>query len=81
MIDSAAGDTSAAARPCSARKAMSWPGEVADGIQQRGDREEGDAGDEEALAAEEISRTATEQQETAEHQRVSVDDPGQIGRL
>ena len=77
-IDSAAGETSAAPRPCT-RAGDDQPdlalGEAAG---QRGEREEDEAGDEQAAAAEQVGEAAAEQQEAAEDQGVGVDDPREV---
>ena len=76
--DSAAGEMSAAPRPCAARAAMSqtslWARPPSEG---RG-REEDQAGHEQAPPAEQVGQPAAEQEEAAEGQRVGVDDPGQV---
>ena len=46
-------------------------------VGQRGDREEGDAGEEQRAAPEQVGGAPAEQQEAAEEQRVGVDHPGQ----
>jgi hypothetical protein len=48
-------------------------------IQQRRDREDHDAGEEDPLAADEVACAPAEQQEATEDERVRVDDPLQVG--
>ncbi len=45
---------------------------------QRGDREQQDAGDEDPAAAQQVAGPAAEQQQPAERERVGVDDPLQV---
>ena len=45
----------------------------------RREREQRDAGEEHALAADQVAEAAGEQQEAAERDQVGVDDPGQVG--
>ena len=47
-------------------------------VQERGDGEDDDAGEEEPLPAEQVAGAAAEEQEAAEDQRVRVDDPLQL---
>ena len=47
--------------------------------EERGDGEEDDAREEDALAPGEVAGAAAEEEEAAEHQRVGVDDPLQVG--
>ena len=79
MIDSAAGETSAPPRPCRRAERDELPGVGREPVEQGGDREEDHAGDEDALAAEDVGRAPAEQQEAAEQQRVAVHDPLQVG--
>ena len=74
-IESAAGETSAAPRPCSPRATISIVSPVASAAEERGGREEDEAGEEHALAADQVAGAAAEQQEAAEQERVGVDDP------
>ena len=78
MIDSAAGETSAPPRPWKARATISISPELAQRVDERGEREDRQAGDEQAPAAEQVGRTTAEQQEAAEHERVGVDDPLEV---
>ena len=48
-------------------------------VQERGDREDHDADEEDPLAADEVAGAPAEQQEAAEDERVRVDDPLQVG--
>ena len=77
-IESAAGEMIAAPRPCAARAAISWPSVAAKPAAQRGDRDEHEAGHEDAAAAEQVGHAPAEQQEAAEGEHVGVDDPGQV---
>ena len=47
--------------------------------QRRGQREERDAAQEHALAADQVAEPPGQQQEAAERDQVGVDDPGQVG--
>ena len=47
--------------------------------QQRGEREHGQAGEEDLAAADQVAEPAGEQQQAAERDQVRVDDPGQAG--
>ena len=49
-----------------------------DAAQQRGDREDRQAGEEHALAADQVAEPAGEQQQAAERDQERVDDPGQV---
>ena len=77
-IDSAAGESSAAPRPCTARAAISWPLGLREAAGQRGEREQDEAGDEQPAAAEQVGHAAAQQQEAAEGERVGVDDPREV---
>jgi hypothetical protein len=55
------------------------PGRRGEAVEQRGQREQGDAGHEQPAAADEVRRPPAEQQEAAEHERVAVDDPREVG--
>ena len=79
-IERAAGETSAAPRPCSARPPTSTPDDVAIPLIERRDGEDDHAGDEEPLPSEQVGRAAAEQEEAAEDERVRVDDPLQARR-
>jgi AcrR family transcriptional regulator len=74
---SAAGETNAAPRPCSARGDEP---ELALGqsAEQRGAGEEDHPRDEEPAAAQQVGQAAAQQQEAAEDQGVGVDDPRQV---
>ena len=48
-------------------------------VEQRGDGEDDEADEEDLLAPSEVARAPAEQEEAAEHQRVRVDDPLQVG--
>ena len=78
MIASAAGEMNAAPRPCSARQPISIPGVDGEAVEQRRDREDDEAEEEEPLAAEQVAGAAAEQQEAAEDERVRVDDPLEV---
>ena len=67
MIDSAAGETSAPPRPCSARAPTSSASDGREPVEQRRGREDRDAREEEPRAAEQVAGAAAEQQEAAEH--------------
>ena len=47
---------------------------------ERGQREDGDANEEESPVAEEVAEPATQQQEAAEGEQIGVHDPGERGR-
>ena len=79
MIESAAGAMSAAPRPWSPRKTMSASEVGASPFEQRRDREDDDADEEDPLAPDEVARAPAEQQEAAERERVGVHDPLQVG--
>jgi hypothetical protein len=68
----------AAPTPWRKRAAISAPGAGAP-AQDRGGREERDAREEHALAAEQVAEPAREQQQAAEGDQERVDDPGQPG--
>ena len=74
-IESAAGETIAAPRPCTPRATISQPDEVAKPPASEATEKTIEADDEDAPAAEQVRRAAAEQQEAAEHERVRVDDP------
>ena len=74
-IESAAGETSAAPRPCSARPPISMPDDVAMPLTSEATVKTATPGDEQALPAEQVGRAPAEQQEAAEDERVGVDDP------
>ncbi len=48
-------------------------------VEQRRDREDHEADEEDLLASGEVAGSTTQQQETAEHQRVRIHDPLQVG--
>ena len=52
---------------------------LGDAAEHRGEGEEGDAGDEDLAAAEDVPGAGAEQQQAAEGQRVGVLDPGEAG--
>ena len=79
MIESAAGEMSAAPRPCSARKPISIPDVVAMPFEERRGGEDHEPDEEEPLPSEEVAGAAAEQQEAGEDERVRVDDPLQAG--
>jgi hypothetical protein len=60
-------------------KADQHPGRAREPVQQRGDREDDQPDQEDALAPEQVAGSPAEQQETSEEQRVRVDDPLQVG--
>ena len=72
---SAAGESSAAPTPWTARAAISALGRGHEAAGQRGDAEQREAGQEEPAAAEQVARPPAEQQQAAERERVAVDDP------
>ena len=76
-IESAAGERIAAPRPWTARAAISWPELVGEAAGQRGEREEDQAGHEEAPPAEQVGEPPAEQEEAAEGEDVGVHHPGQ----
>ena len=47
--------------------------------EDRGQREDHDAGEEDSLSAEQVAQTAGEQQEAPEGDQEAVHDPGQVG--
>jgi hypothetical protein len=49
------------------------------GAESRGDREDGEADDEDAALAEQVTEPARQEQEAAEGNQVGVDHPGQVG--
>ena len=75
MIESAAGEMSAAPRPCSARKPISIPELRRDAVQERGRGEDDDADEEEPLPSQQVAGAPAEQQEAGEDERVGVDHP------
>ena len=77
-IESAAGETSAAPRPWMPRETISIVSPVASPQSERGAREDDEAGEEHALAPDQVAGAPAEQQEAAEEQRVGVDDPLQV---
>src|SRR3982074_3628470 len=82
---STAGEASAPPTPCRARATSSTPADGArtpasEATGQRGDGEQGDAGQEHPAAAEDVAGPAAEQQQAAERERVPVQHPGQAGR-
>ena len=78
-IESAAGETSAAPRPCRPRVMISHVDPVAMRAEQRGGGEQHEADEEDLLAPGQVAGAAAEEQEAAEHQRVGVHDPLQVG--
>ena len=79
MIESAAGEMSAAPRPCSARKPISIPDVVAMPFEERRDSEDHEPDEEEPLPSQEVAHAPAEQQEAGEDERVRVDHPLQAG--
>ena len=79
MIDSAAGAMSAAPRPWSPRKTMSNSELGASPFSSDATVKIDDADEEHALAPDEVAGAPAEEQEAAEHQRVRVHDPLQVG--
>ena len=55
------------------------PRGLREAVEQRRDREDDEAEEEEPLAPEQVARAAAEQQEAAEDERVRVDDPLEVG--
>ena len=80
MIDSAAGDDERAAEALQAAGGHEPRVRGGEPVEQRGEREDRDAEQEQPPAPEEVAGPAAEQQEAAEHQRVAVDDPLQVRR-
>ena len=76
-IESAAGERIAAPSPWTARAAISCPGAGGEPARQRGEREEDEAEEQDAPAAEQVGETAAEKEEATEGEDVGVDDPGQ----
>ena len=77
-IDSAAGEMIAAPRPWSARAPISDGSVHASAREQRAEREDDDADEEHAPAAEQVGRAPAEQQEAAEDERVGADHPLEV---
>ena len=73
--ESAAGESSAAPRPCTARAAISMPGEVANPPASEASANSDEAGHEQPATTDQVGHAAAEQQEAAEEERVAVDDP------
>ena len=65
-IESAAGESSAAPKPCTARAAISQALALREAAGERGEREDDQADDEHPAAAEQVGGAAAEQQEAAE---------------
>ena len=78
MIDSAAGETIAAPRPCAARAAMQPSLRLRESARERGEREQHEADHEHPPASEQVGHPAAQQQEAAEGQRVGVHDPREV---
>ena len=76
--ESAAGESSAAPRPWTARAAISLPGEVARPPASEASANTIEADHEQPAPAEQVGHAAAEQQEAAEEQRVGVDDPREV---
>ena len=79
MIDSVAGFVNAAPTPCATRapiRSVACRGETAE---ERRDREDDEANDEDPPPAEHVGELAAAQQEHAERQRVAVHDPLELG--
>ena len=79
MIARLPGTRNAAPIPCSARPTMSIAGEVARPQSDRRGREEHDAEQEHALAAELIAHRSADQDQRAQEQRVGFDHPLHVG--
>ena len=78
-IERAAGDTSAAPRPCSPRLMISQVEPVANRAQQRGGGEQHEADEEDLLPPGQVAGPAAEEEEAAEQQCVRIHDPLQVG--
>ena len=76
--ESAAGESSAAPRPWTARAAISVPSLCGEPAGKRGDPEQDETDDEQPATTEQVGQAAAEQQEAAEHEHVRVDDPRQV---
>jgi len=66
MIDSAAGETIAAPRPCAARAAIQPRLRIGQAAEQRGEREHDETEHEHLATAHQVGEPAAEQQEAAE---------------
>ena len=75
----AAGEASAAPRPCRPRAPSRSGSLVREAAEQRRHGEDDQADHEDPPAAVEVAEAAAEQQQAAEGQRVAGDDPGQVG--
>ena len=80
MSDSADGVSSAALRPWTARAAMSSAAAVGEPADEGGDGEQGQAGQEDPLAGQQVGDAAAEEQAAAGHHQVGGDEPLQLGR-
>ena len=69
----------AAPTPCSAPRGEQPGLRLGEAAEHRGDGEQGDAGDEDLAAAEQVAHPGAEQQQPAEGERVDVLDPGEGG--
>ncbi len=74
------GADSAAPTPCNARDVTSSHGAWAKPAGERGEREQAQAGHEDAAPAQHVSQTSAEQQQAAEGEAVGVEHPRQRGR-
>ena len=79
ITDSVVGITAAAPAPMSTRAAISIAGVVDGERPTRRGAEDDQPGDQDALAAVPVAERAGGQQQPGEHDRVRVDDPGQLG--
>ena len=77
-IERAAGEITAAPRPCTARAAMSEASLHASPATSEPAGEEDEAGDEHPPAPEQVGRAPAEEQEAAEDERVGADHPLQV---
>ena len=78
MIESAAGEISAAPSPCNAREPISIPSLTGEPVERATHGEDHESDQEEPLAAEQVAGAPAEQQEPAEDERVGADDPLQV---
>ena len=78
--ESVAGNVIAAPRPMTALAAISWAALVGEPAGQAGGADDGQAGEQHALAAEPVGQAAEGQQQRGEDEVVGVDDPLQLGR-
>ena len=78
MIESAAGEMSAAPSPCTARAPIEHALGPREPAEERRDGEEHDAGEEDPAPAEQVGGAPAEQEEAAEGDRVRGDHPLQV---